>query len=288
MRDFCRALGKARADRKHGNEVGYLRRVYFYRAHRRVLNGDFSAVLTDFRAEFAQQSRDFTVALRGIDVGVVDGNFSADRACDEKKRRLRPVAVGDVVGGDVVLLSSYVPALVGHIDLDAELRHRADSHIDVARALDRRGEDDVAVAVEQRQSKQQSRDELRADVAGHAENSAFQLAADRKRKSAVGGAGHSLFGKQLGVNPDRPLGKPAGSDKGRLGASCGGNGNEEPQSAAAFAAVEHSGFVFKHFGAVDGQNAAVDFGFCAQSLNALNCRLDVVRQRNWGNGAFAP
>ena len=66
-----------------------------------------------------------------------------------------------------------MPAVVEDIDLNAELRHRADSHVDVPRALNRRGEDNVAVAFEQRKREQQTGDKLRADAARYAVNAAL-------------------------------------------------------------------------------------------------------------------
>ena len=187
-----------------------------------------------------------------------------------------------------MLLAAHVPALVGHVDLNAEFRHRADSHIDIARALDGRGQHDVAVAVEQGESEKQTRDELRADVAGYFKNAAMQLAAYLQRKPALGLAGHALFGQRVGVNADRPLGQSACACKDGAHAAGRGYGYQEPQSAAALTAVKLGFFVFEYLAPVNGQHFVFKRGFSSQRLNAADSSLDVLGQRDRRNGANAP
>ena len=160
----------------------------------------------------------------------------------------------------------------------------ADGHVDVAGALNGRGEKDVAVARQEGQGKEQSRDELGADVARDVVNAALQPAADAQGQAALGDAGHALFGQGVGIDPDRALGQPAASGEHGVNAACRRNGNKEPQRAAALTAVQHSGSVFKHTGAVHGQHVAVQTDGRAQRLGTADGRPNVLGQCHGRNG----
>ena len=185
-----------------------------------------------------------------------------------------------VVGGNVVLTAADVPAVVEQTDLNAEFRHRADRHADIPGALDRRGQQDPAVAFEKGQREQQSGDELGADVSGQIKIAAPELSADGQRQPSGGLAGHAGRGQRLGVYADRALRKSAAAGENGGHAAESGNGDHKAQGAAAFAAVQRRCFVLEHAGAVHSEDVVLQFGCRAECLDAGNGRADIIAQRH--------
>ena len=157
----------------------------------------------------------------------------------QEKGRLRPIPLHPAVVGKIALASGNLPALGRFLNGNAILAQDGNGQIHIALGLQRRGENNFAVAGKQRQGKQQARDKLRADVARQPVNTAFQPPGNLQGQSPLRAEIHSVKGKKLSIHAQRPLGKPSPAQKPGGNPQRSRDGNEKTQGGARLPTVNY-------------------------------------------------
>ena len=235
-----------------------------------------------------QNLTDLSVALQRIHIHAGDSNGGgcfADGSCAQPEGGVAPVALrGQLLGRGVALFAKHLPSVFQRQDADAKLLEQLQSHLDVAFRLQRRGQQDAAVLLQQRKSKQQSGDVLRADITGKEEVPASQFSADVQRQAVAvfGQLQRNAVGGKLGAERfHRALGKASVSGKDCAASQRGTDRHQKAQGGAGFVAVAQN---FRLCRLVGRENPVHDGAVvfkayrCAQRADDVGGRLNVLRE----------
>ena len=185
MRCTLAHCGEHRQDR---NNIGAVRCVYNRRLCCTVLYRHAVCILRQRRTHALHNLHYSLIALQRSEINTAGRHALAQAASHSPEGGLRPVALHFAVLRLEALLAGYKIAAVRSalvLHLDAIFCQAVQRHIDIGRGLQRRSNNNLRIALQQRQREQQTADELAAHISRQLIFARHQQAVDRQGQLAI-------------------------------------------------------------------------------------------------------